>query len=92
MAYIDDEELQKLKRERPITGNDTIDGYNIGFEAGVMHGVEKQKKETDMYRGWCKEHKEKQEKAEAERDGLKAENAALKSKLKKLKKKVKGGF
>lgn len=92
MAYIDDEELQRLKRERPMTGNDTIDGYNIGFEAGVKYGVEQQKRETDMYRGWYTEHKQKQEEAEKERDKLKAENGLLKSKVKKLKKKIKGGF
>lgn len=85
MAYIDDDELKRLREERPITGNDTIDGYNLGFDAGFKAGAEKEKAQTDLYRGWWNESKK-------ELDESKARISKLEEKVKKLKRKLKGVF
>jgi len=81
--WLSDEEIEELKKARPA-----IDFYWLGYDAGKMATKEKYE---DSRGSWVDMYNRAQA-AEKERDALKAENALLKSKVKKLKKKLKGGY
>jgi len=86
--WLSDEEIEELKKARPASDNPGIDFYWLGYDAGKMATKEKYE---DSRGTWLEEYNRACA-AEKERDALKAENALLKSKVKKLKKKLKGGF
>lgn len=85
MPYLSDEEVQNLKKQRPLTGSDFVDAYQLGFDAGSMSRdselAEKDKKFWAKY-DECSKQKERA-------DGLEEENARLREKVKKLKKALK---
>jgi len=87
MPYIDDKELEELKKARPSSGNESLDFYWLGYEAGEASA----KTQYEDSRGTWIEMFNKKNEAEKERDAAKAEVDALKAKVKKLKKKLKGG-
>lgn len=80
--WMSDEEIEEMKRARPLTGNDFVDAYQLGFDAGSasrQHEIyEAEKKRSDYY--WDKEKAEKRVKE------LEDENEKLRKKVSKLKK------
>ncbi len=80
--WMSDEEIEEMKRERPLTGNDFIDAYQLGFDAGAasreIEIKEAESKRIEYF--WAKDKAEKRAKE------LEEENAALKKKVAKLKK------
>lgn len=85
MPYLSDEEVQNLKKQRPLTGSDFVDAYQLGYDAGCMSSdselAEKDKKFWVKY-DECSKQKERA-------DALEEENARLREKVKKLKKALK---
>lgn len=77
-----DKEIEDMKKARPLTGNGFIDAYQLGFDAGVASREneihEAETKRSEYY--WAKD------KAERRVKELEEENAALKKKVAKLKK------
>ena len=83
--WMTDEEIEELKKARPLTGNEFVDAYNLGFDAGksaLQHKLDDvESKKSELY--WKKLEDEK-------RVGeLEKENAELKKKIAKLKKRCK---
>lgn len=80
--WMSDEEIEELKKARPLTGNDFIDAYQLGFDAGSasrQHEIDEAKKtRSDYY--WDKDKAEKRAKE------LEEENEKLRKKVSKLKK------
>ena len=80
--WMSDEEIEELKKARPLTGNDFVDAYQLGFDAGSasrQHEIdEAEKKRSDYY--WSKD------KAERRAKELEEENEKLRKKVAKLKK------
>ena len=80
--WMSDEEIEELKKARPLTGNDFVDAYQLGFDAGSasrQHEIdEAEKKLSDYY--WDKDRAEKRVKE------LEEENEKLRKKVAKLKK------
>ena len=80
--WMSDEEIEELKKARPLTGNEFVDAYYLGFDAGksaLQHELDDvTSKKADIYF----------EKIDAEKrvGELEKENAALKKKIAKLKK------
>lgn len=85
MPFLSDEEVKELKKQRPLTGSDFVDAYQLGFDAGCMSRdselAEKDKKFWEKF-DECSKQKERA-------DGLEEENARLREKVKKLKKQIK---
>lgn len=85
MPFLSDEEVKELKKQRPLTGSDFVDAYQLGFDAGCMSRdselAEKDKKFWAKY-DECSKQKE-------HADALEEENARLREKVKKLKKALK---
>ena len=83
--WMSDEEIEELKKARPLTGNEFVDAYYLGFDAGksaLQHELDDVKsKKADIYF----------EKIDAEKriGELEKENAELKNKIAKLKKRCK---
>lgn len=83
--WMTDEEIEELKKARPLTGNEFVDAYYLGFDAGksaLQHELDDEKSQkSKLY--W--------EKLEAEKrvGELEKENAELKKKIAKLKKRCK---
>lgn len=83
--WMTDEEIEELKKARPLTGNEFVDAYYLGFDAGqsaLKHEIDDaNSKKSELY--WKKLEAEK-------RIGeLEKENAELKKKIAKLKKRCK---
>ena len=80
-----DEEIEELKKARPLTGNDFVDAYQLGFDAGSasrQHEIDEVNKvRSDCY--WGKAEAEKRVKE------LEEENEKLRKKVAKLKKRCK---
>ena len=82
MPWLTDEEVADLKKQRPTTGNDFIDAYQLGYDAGCasrnaeVREIERTRSDYFFKIGAL----------EAERNELAEENAELKKKIKKLKK------
>lgn len=80
--WMSDDEIEDMKKARPLTGNDFIDAYQLGFDAGSasrQHELdEESKKRIDYY--WAKDKAEKRVKE------LEEENDRLRKKVSKLKK------
>lgn len=80
--WMDDKEIEELKKARPLTGNDFVDAYQLGFDAGSasrQHEIDAaEKKRSDYY--WDKDRAEKRVKE------LEEENEKLRKKVAKLKK------
>lgn len=83
--WMSDEEIEEMKRARPLTGNGFVDAYQLGFDAGSasrQHELDEEiKKRSDYY--W------KKDKAERRVKELEEENERLSKKLAKLKKRCK---
>ena len=83
--WMTDEEIEDLKKSRPLTGNDFVDAYYLGFDAGkssLQHELDNvTNKRSEFYLD-----KINAEKRAAE---LEKENAELKKKISKLKKRCK---
>lgn len=80
--WMSDEEIAELKKERPLTGNDFIDVYQLGFDAGCAsrnHELEEESTKRSEY-FWAKD------KAERRVKDLEEENERLRKKVSKLKK------
>jgi len=77
-TWMTDEEIEQLKKERPLTGNDFIDAYQLGYDQGIreMNG-KLEKAETEKSNNYWGKYN-----AEKERDELKAEVERLKAKVK----------
>ena len=83
--WMSDEEIEELKKARPLTGNGFIDAYQLGFDAGSasrQHEIDKANNERSDYY-WSKD------KAERRVKELEEENEKLRKKLAKLKKRCK---
>lgn len=83
--WMSDEEIEEMKRARPLTGNDFVDAYHLGFDAGSasrQNEVDKEIRERSEYY-WAKDKAEKRVKE------LEAENEKLRKKVAKLKKRCK---
>lgn len=83
--WMSDEEIAELKRERPLTGNDFIDAYQLGFDAGSasrQHELDEEADKRSEY-FWAKD------KAERRVKELEEENARLRKRVAKLKKRCK---
>ena len=80
--WMSDEEIAELKKERPLTGNDFIDAYQLGFDAGSasrQHEIdETQNRRSELYFA--------KDKAERRVKELEEENERLRKKMSKLKK------
>lgn len=80
--WMSDEEIEELKKARPLTGNDFVDAYQLGFDAGSasrQHEIyEAEKKRSDYYLD--------KDKAEKRAKELEEENDRLRKKVSKLKK------
>ena len=80
-----DEEIEELKKGRPLTGNDFIDAYQLGFDAGCasrQHDLEDEaKKRSEYFLA--------KDKAERRVKELEEENERLRKKVSKLKKRCK---
>ena len=77
-----DEEIEEMKKERPLTGNDFIDAYQLGFDAGRasrQHDLDDEARKRNEY-FWAND------KAERRVKELEEENERLRKKLAKLKK------
>lgn len=80
--WMSDEEIEELKKARPLTGNDFVDAYQLGFDAGSasrQHEIDKANNERSDYY-WDKDKAEKRAKE------LEEENEKLRKKVSKLKK------
>ena len=81
-TWMSDEEIEEMKRARPLTGNDFIDAYQLGFDAGSASRQreldDEGKKRSEYY--WAKD------KAERRAKELEEENEKLRKKVSKLKK------
>lgn len=83
--WMTDEEIEELKKARPLTGNGFVDAYQLGFDAGSasrQHEVDEAEKKRSDY-CWGKLEAEKRVKE------LEEENEKLRKKLSKLKKRCK---
>ena len=80
--WMSDEEIEELKKARPLTGNDFIDAYQLGFDAGSASRQreldEEMSKRSDYYFAKTKAEKRVEE--------LEEENGRLLKKVSKLKK------
>ena len=80
--WMSDEEIEEMKRARPLTGNDFIDAYQLGFDAGKASRQqeidESQNRRSELY--FAKDKAEKRVKE------LEDENDRLRKKVAKLKK------
>lgn len=80
--WMSDEEIEEIKRARPLTGNDFIDAYQLGFDAGKASRQqeidESQSRRSELY--FAKANAEKRAKE------LEEENDRLRKKVAKLKK------
>lgn len=80
--WMSDEEIEEMKKARPLTGNDFIDAYQLGFDAGSasrQHEIDEEtSKRIEYY--WAKDKVERRVKE------LEEENERLSKKLAKLKK------
>lgn len=74
-----------MEEKQELTGNDFIDAYNLGVEAGKKMQESAYK---DSRGSWFEMYSQKNT-AEKELAEAKADNAKLKEKVKKLKKKLK---
>ena len=77
-----DEEIEEMKKARPLTGNGFIDAYQLGFDAGCAsrnHELEEESRKRNEY-FWAKD------KAERRVKELEEENEKLRKKVSKLKK------
>ena len=81
--WMTDEEIEDLKKKpRPLTGNDFVDAYYLGFDAGKS-SLQRElddvtSKKSELF--WDKMNAEKRA------DDFEKENAELKKKISKLKK------
>lgn len=83
--WMSDEEIAELKKERPLTGNGFIDAYQLGFDAGSasrQHELDEESGKRSEY-FWAKD------KAERRVKELEEENARLRKRVAKLKKRCK---
>ena len=80
--WMSDEEIEEMKRARPLTGNDFIDAYQLGLDAGKalrqQEIDESQNRRSELY--FAKDKAEKRAKE------LEEENDRLRKKVVKLKK------
>lgn len=80
--WMSDEEIEEMKRARPLTGNDFIDAYQLGFDAGKASRQqeidESQNRRSELYLA--------KDKAEKRVKELEEENDRLRKKVAKLKK------
>lgn len=83
--WMSDEEIEEMKKARPLTGNDFIDAYQLGFDAGSASRQHELDEETDKRSEyfWAKD------KAERRVKELEEENAGLRKRVAKLKKRCK---
>ena len=80
--WMSDEEIEELKKARPLTGNGFVDAYQLGFDAGSasrQHEIDEAEKKSSNYY-WGKDKAEKRVKE------LEEENEQLRKKVAKLKK------
>ena len=80
--WMSDEEIAEMQRARPLTGNDFIDAYQLGFDAGSasrQHEIDEETSKRSEYY-WAKDKAEKRVKE------LEEENERLRKKVAKLKK------
>lgn len=80
--WMSDEEIEEMKKARPLTGNGFIDAYQLGFDAGCAsrnHELEEESRKRNEY-FWAKD------KAERRVKELEEENEKLRKKVSKLKK------
>lgn len=83
--WMSDEEIEEMKKARPLTGNGFIDAYQLGFEAGSasrQHELDEESTKRSEY-FWAKD------KAERRVKELEEENARLRKRVAKLKKRCK---
>lgn len=85
MPYLSDEEIENLKKQRPLTGSDFVDAYQLGYDAGRMSRDSELAEKDKKF--WAKFDECSKQKERA--DGLEEENARLREKVKKLKKALK---
>lgn len=80
--WMSDEEIEEMKRARPLTGNDFVDAYQLGLDAGKalrqQEIDESQNRRSELY--FAKDKAEKRVKE------LEEENDRLRKKVAKLKK------
>lgn len=80
--WMSDEEIEEMKRARPLTGNDFVDAYQLWFDAGKASRQqdidEAQSRRSELY--FAKANAEKRVKE------LEEENEKLRKKVSKLKK------
>lgn len=80
--WMSDEEIEEMKRTRPLTGNGFVDAYQLGFDAGKasrQQEVDESQKERSEY--YLAKYK-----AENRVKELEEENEKLRKKVSKLKK------
>lgn len=80
--WMSDEEIEEMKRARPLTGNGFVDAYQLGFDAGKasrQQEVDESQKERSEY--YLAKYK-----AENRVKELEEENEKLRKKVSKLKK------
>lgn len=80
--WMSNEDIEELKRARPLTGNDFIDAYQLGFDAGRAS----LQKELDDETSKRSEYYWAKDKAERRAKELEEENEKLLKKVSKLKK------
>jgi ubiquinone biosynthesis protein UbiJ len=84
-----------MDEKRELTGNDFIDAYNLGVDAGKqMSRVQYEDSRASWFDMYTQRNDavNENERLKGEVAELKAEAARLESKVKKLKKKLKGGM
>lgn len=80
--WMSDEEIEEMKRARPLTGNGFVDAYQLGFDTGKasrQQEVDESQKERSEY--YLAKYK-----AENRVKELEEENEKLRKKVSKLKK------
>lgn len=80
--WMSDEEIEEMKSARPLTGNDFIDAYQLGFDAGKAS----RQQDIDESQKRCSEFYFAKDKAEKRVKELEEENDRLLKKVAKLKK------
>lgn len=83
--WVSQEEIDEMKKARPTCGNEALDFYWLGYEAGKEAGVRETEPQVEQYRNWWRESNDTIKAIEAERDELAAKVEKLRRKIKKLK-------
>ena len=80
--WMTDEEIEEMNMARPLTGNDFVDAYQLGFDVGKAL----RQRELDDEANKRSEYYWAKDKAERRAKELEEENEKLRKKVSKLKK------